>query len=309
MNLSIKNSFLSICLVSVLIASCSKESVRPNENTCHHQSTQKLPSSFCGSDNTVELIADRTIRSGTVTINNDNDNYYITYRTSGNWYLNRLHMYAGVASAAPLDHDGHPVPGMFPYMGSNGLCKEFTFVVPANSIASCFDVFAYAQMVETDASGNPIRSAEAWAFGQSFTPDGHPATFMKYCKQSCDVIEGEGCSMSQGYWFASPVSVWPTSGVTVGGHTYSKAEALAIWNTTNAGGIKHSKKAFLQVATIKLSGSTISPSASIWDEVAICETWLASKGKLSPSYLPTGNNAVSAAAGHIGNWINNNHCE
>jgi hypothetical protein len=127
----------------------------------------------------------------------------------------------------------------------------------------------------------------------------------------------KSCSLSQGYWFASPVSAqsgtaikkWSSSGVTVGGHTYSEAEGRAIWGTSNQGGIPDSKSGFHQVAAIKLSGSTVSPSASVWADVAIVEGWLSGLGKLSTSNLPTGNTAAKAAAGRIGDWINANHCD
>lgn len=118
----------------------------------------------------------------------------------------------------------------------------------------------------------------------------------------------QGCSMSQGYWFASPAAVWPSTGVTVGGHTYTEAEAKAIWNTSNQNGLADSKKAFTQLVAIKLSVSTIGNNASVWSEVAVAESYLSTLSKLSPSYLPTGNSAASNAAGAIGVWINTNHC-
>ena len=118
----------------------------------------------------------------------------------------------------------------------------------------------------------------------------------------------QGCSMSQGYWFASPVANWPSSGVTVGGYTYSETEAKAIWNTSNNHGLPDSKKAFTQVVAIKLSSATIGANASIWTYVSIAENYLSTLNKLNPNYLPTGNNAASTAAGNIGNWINSNHC-
>jgi hypothetical protein len=118
----------------------------------------------------------------------------------------------------------------------------------------------------------------------------------------------QGCSMSQGYWFASPAAVWPSSGVTVGGHTYTEAEAKAIWNTSNQNGLPDSKKAFTQLVAIKLSSSTIGANASVWSDVSVAENYLSTLNKLTPSYLPTGDTSASSSAGAIGVWINNNHC-
>jgi hypothetical protein len=130
----------------------------------------------------------------------------------------------------------------------------------------------------------------------------------------CEVEEG--CSFSQGYWFAKPNLVWPDvngadeGNVTIGGHFYTQAEGKAIWNASNAGGIADTKKAFLQVAAIKLSGASVLVSATVWDDVQIVETWLSSLPKLTPSNLKNWKNSdAAAAAGRIGNWITLNHCE
>lgn len=162
--------------------------------------------------------------------------------------------------------------------------------------------------------------ADTWIW--SLTPDQNYGTdiylhtinipaenYIKYALFQFDyeVIVINGCSFSMGYWFAKPNLVWGTN-VTVGGFTYTQDQGKAIWNTSNRGGMKDSKLGFLQVAAIKLSG-TVLPSASVWQDVAIVETWLATLGKLSASNLPTGNQSVKAAAGRIGDWIDANHCE
>ncbi|WP_423128188.1 hypothetical protein [Gaoshiqia sp. Z1-71] len=123
--------------------------------------------------------------------------------------------------------------------------------------------------------------------------------------------EDSQCSFSQGFFFASP-HAWAVATVTVGGFEYTEAEGRAIWNTSNAGGIKDSKKGFTQVAAIKLSGVT---DALVLEKVAIIESWLATVGKLSAANLPNQTaqdiltyGDAAAAAGWIGDWINENHC-
>ena len=132
--------------------------------------------------------------------------------------------------------------------------------------------------------------------------------------------ENTNCSYSQGYWFASnpqhPNGIHPWNGtVTIGGHTYTNAEGLAIWKSSNAGGIKHSKKAFLQLASLKLSGTDLT-DPDIAGYVNTIECWLGSIAKLSPAYLPNQSPAsigacgnASNAAGQIGDGISDNHCE
>lgn len=129
----------------------------------------------------------------------------------------------------------------------------------------------------------------------------------------CPEPEGEGCSFSQGYWFAKPDLVWPGN-VTVGGHTYTQAEGVAIWKSSNAGGIGTAKKVFLQVATIKLSGASVLGGASVWPYVQAAENWLATLPKLTPSNVKNFNNTAGAAdaraaADSISSWIEAHHCE
>jgi hypothetical protein len=151
----------------------------------------------------------------------------------------------------------------------------------------------------------------------------------------------EGCSMSQGYFFAKPRTPWPTTnttinvngspvtvvspaGVTVGGRTYSQADLSAIFKMScNTG----SKLGLQQVATIYLSiakeGGLTAVPAEIQDYVNTIETHLSSlTKKLGTSNTTTTISAcdkslaskslqnIQTAAGEIGKWIDmpGHHC-
>ena len=129
----------------------------------------------------------------------------------------------------------------------------------------------------------------------------------------CGGDEVSNCSLSQGYWFAKPNAVWPVGGLTIGGKTYTRAEGVAIWNTSNSKGLLNVKAAFHQASAILLSGASVSPTATVWADVQIIENYLSTLNKLTPTNLPsnsrTGANAnAGAAAGRIGQWIQANHC-
>ncbi len=134
-------------------------------------------------------------------------------------------------------------------------------------------------------------------------------------------IEGIGClqafdcSLSQGYWFAKPGLTWGGQSVTVGGYSYTQEEGRSIWNCSNAGGIRDSKKAFTQAAAIKLSMQieNVTIPQTVLDDVAIIDAYLSALNKLTTynCNLPTGGvdgTAAAAAAGRIGSWISANHC-
>jgi hypothetical protein len=128
--------------------------------------------------------------------------------------------------------------------------------------------------------------------------------------------ELEGCSYSQGYYFAKPGPTWWVPQISVGGHIYTEAEGRAIWNTSNKGGISDAKKCFLQVVAIRQSeaeGFTL-PDATVWDDVYICEAYLSSLNqKLTPTNYKfpktAASKAAAEAAGRIGAWIDEHHCE
>jgi hypothetical protein len=137
----------------------------------------------------------------------------------------------------------------------------------------------------------------------------------------CVGLETVTCVYSQGYWFAnnsqhpSGVHPWPND-ITIGGFTYTNAEGLAIWNTSNQGGITDAQKVFEQLAAVYLSGLDYS-STSISGDVAIIENWLTSLHmKLSPTYLPMESDDdininfgdVRIAADNISAYIHSHEC-
>ena len=129
----------------------------------------------------------------------------------------------------------------------------------------------------------------------------------------CEIIEQEqGYSYSQGYQFAKPQVIWPGDGtITLGGKVYTQAEAKSIWTASNKKGLADSKAAFTQAAAIKLSAALnlVNPLATVWADVAIIDSYLATLNKLSPTYLPTGNAEAAAAASRISAWITANHID
>jgi hypothetical protein len=136
--------------------------------------------------------------------------------------------------------------------------------------------------------------------------------------------DDEGCSYSQGYYFASPVSAYPNypgwggindGEVMIGGHVYTEGEARNIFRSSNKGGIADAKSAFQQAVAIKLSGSYVF-SVDVWGWVAEIDAYLSNYAKLTPNNVSGKNrpawvwNAnIKTAAGNIGAWIDEHHCE
>lgn len=128
----------------------------------------------------------------------------------------------------------------------------------------------------------------------------------------------QGCSFSQGFWFAKPISeanAWPDD-FMMGGKSYTQAEGKALFFVS---GNNELKRAFTQAATIKLSIATgyLTDPSGIIAAVNNVETVLSGLPKLTPANIGSVNKGLTAAtrkslsnwAGAIGKYVDANHCE
>ena len=90
----------------------------------------------------------------------------------------------------------------------------------------------------------------------------------------------------------------------VGGQTYTQEEGIALWNTYS----KNLILGFTQVAALKFSGTANNKDAQLNHAVSTIETWLASQVKLTTASVPEMPTNVATAAGFIGKWIEEHHC-
>jgi hypothetical protein len=103
---------------------------------------------------------------------------------------------------------------------------------------------------------------------------------------------------------------WDQPTVTVAGYTYTEAEARAIGNAPNGflGLTQDSKYAFQRAATLVLSNTDYTASPTVGPAMKTILDWLSTKGKLSPSNLPTGNVLVKTQAVFLDTWITAHIC-
>jgi hypothetical protein len=73
---------------------------------------------------------------------------------------------------------------------------------------------------------------------------------------------GEGCTRTQGYWKNHP-NAWPTSSLTLGGLTYTKAQLLAILKTPTQGNGAVSLMRQLIAAKLNVIATGISDSGML----------------------------------------------
>jgi hypothetical protein len=240
--------------------------------------------------------------------------------------------------------------------------KELSY---ADVIEATLDGFSYNSLAGTEGKGTgcanavdapilkfdnlPNVASDGKPHTYSFTLAGKwgeatQSTWVKFGKNCTDAtITGPGCltsstaacSLSQGYWFSKPQVDWLGSAanpVIVGGSSYSQAEGKLIWKTGSVGKpnfqSNNARKAFLQVATLKLSMAAnklvfADAPQSLINDMVIAENYLASIPKLVvtfdnvtkatttnfPINSDGANKEAGDAAGRIGSWISANHCQ
>jgi hypothetical protein len=165
------------------------------------------------------------------------------------------------------------------------------------------------------------KNMEAGGIMYGYYKSGNTTGCGSFCFEGISCVEppNEACSMSQGFWFAKPLSevnAWPGGGILMGGKYYTAVEARSLWGIS---GNIELKRAFTQAATIKLSiAAGLMTSGGPADMyVTNIENVLNMLPKLTPANLVSVNKGLSATtrknlgiwAGSIGSWIDLNHCE
>ncbi len=154
--------------------------------------------SICGTATTVTLFAGQTIDAGTVTVSNDANNLYVTFTTSGDWWLDTTHLHvATTASDVPAARNGNPIPGQFDYQTDHDpRVQTFTYTVAKSAIEG-FDpdvsgslvIAAHAALVRI-VDGEEVTET-GWGDGPRFVDKGNWGTYIEYEWQECNGGPGE----------------------------------------------------------------------------------------------------------------------
>jgi len=113
------------------------------------------------------IIAGQNMTAGTISIQNDSANIYVTYHTDNGWFLTRCQLYVGDSANIPVNSSGNATPGRFPYKSGTINDTTYSFTVPLSVLgnATCGYVVAHCGLVQRDASGNTIQTQTGWGYG------------------------------------------------------------------------------------------------------------------------------------------------
>ncbi|MCP4442272.1 MAG: hypothetical protein GY810_25470 [Aureispira sp.] len=137
-------------------------------------------------DSVYQIYGGQTIPVGDLIVNNDDDNVYVTYTTSGCWELSETHLYVGDPANIPTNNANTPIPGQFTYQASHsGGTTTYTYTVPLANLPACYAVAAHSSVVCTSASGG-TQQETAWSDGTDFPGTNRWGWYSEYCTQSCN---------------------------------------------------------------------------------------------------------------------------
>jgi hypothetical protein len=132
------------------------------------------------------LYGGQTIDVGQMLITNDAANLYVPYTTSGGWFLDETHLYAGPLSGMPKNKSNVPIPGQFPYSQDHGKgVTSFTYTIPLSGLQSCYVIASHA-VVYKPVGGQTLQTETAWGFGTKFPNTNRWGWYYEYCTQVCE---------------------------------------------------------------------------------------------------------------------------
>lgn len=180
-----KKTLLLIAAVTIttVFVSCKKEVPVKEETTAEIISPRVDNPEECP-PTTVQLTAGQTINSGTVTVSNDANFIYVTYTTANGYLLTQTHLFIGGCAAVPVNGQGNPVPGQFPYASTHNYLNSFTYQVPISALgtAGCGCIAAHAVVVKLNSAGQVIEQQTGWGQGSRINPNsGNWGMKFEYC--------------------------------------------------------------------------------------------------------------------------------
>ena len=118
--------------------------------------------------------AGQNYEAGTVSVNNDADNLYVTFTTTGGWTMGLTHLYVGLVPPASY------APGSFPYQTTHApAVTSFTYTIPLSEIGAVpGDTVYVAAHAEVS---NGTQSETAWAGTGQW-----PGLLFSHTVQRCD---------------------------------------------------------------------------------------------------------------------------
>ncbi len=182
---------------------------------------------ICG-DYEITLYAGQHMDAGTVTVNNDATNVYVTIETDNGWTMNAYHIYLGFGPV-PMNRPGAPIPGHFPYSDEVPAgTTSVTVTIPlADFDGACEDELVFAVHAELQRQdGRTVQQETGWNDCDNDFRRG----WGSYCTYEvcCEPDDPPDACVYPKWIWRDHADWWGISSVDMGGHTYNDAEMMSL---------------------------------------------------------------------------------
>lgn len=132
-----------------------------------------------------QIFGGQTIPVGALSVTNNEDSLYITFKSSGDWYYKQTHLYVGSLAGLPVNNANTPILGQFPYSAAhNPYVKSYTYAIPLSSLSSCYIIAAHGEAIKVQ-NGVIVQSETSWSYGTPFPNTNRWGWYSSYCTQTC----------------------------------------------------------------------------------------------------------------------------
>lgn len=132
----------------------------------------------------LNFIAGQHINAGNIIVNNNETDIIVTYYTTNGWTLLETHLYVGSFEGIPVNNNGNPKIGNFPYKEEHiGNVTSYSYTIPISSLNNedCVVIAAHASVGLVNEQGQIIQQETAWSEGSRISLHGSWAMFSNYC--------------------------------------------------------------------------------------------------------------------------------
>lgn len=178
----------TIAILAFVLISCTKEDdFFSNEELyieaapVDYKSAQQT--TYFGTPTVVPFMAGQNIEMGSVTVANDADYVYVILEAVNNWVIGKSHVYVGTKELLPVNKNGNPQIGHFPYTSThNPMVTYHMFKIERDKLPTSFTVAVHAEVHKIE-NGQLIQSETAWGKGLRFVTKGSWAMYFGYTIQ------------------------------------------------------------------------------------------------------------------------------
>lgn len=190
-----KPTILAVLLCAILFVNCSTDEIFESENSKSpnfrvFESDGTLQRDSVDDPCTVvDLIAGQHIVAGTLSIDMNENDLILTYKTTGDWLITETHMSIGECNVLtfPSTGAGNPKIGQFEHntTHSDGV-NEVIYYIDKDAVS---DIYCFAAHAVVESSeGNET----AWAEGIDFGGNSW-AMYVEANKADCDIVNDGEC--------------------------------------------------------------------------------------------------------------------